>query len=408
MEEEEKNDSINMKDAAKKAKQTADKAKKTAGTIKKIVQVLIKHPWLMWVAVGIIALIILLASFAWLLDLLDNRNTNSAVASATGAISSSTSNEQDEDIIPCIQTVIKEIDGEYKYTFIFDITDEEKENVKAILNQNSIELTEENINFVTALVRSGYKIEDNLNKDTLESLLLFYKAQIASESLDLRSSDKILVDGEYTACPISLEQEGVQGTVRLERVNIDENSKTQRVLMSYIPKESFEQLLQGNSQDIKNYFTVNSAQNCLISGWRQTKVTYEYPENYPLEKEQNVDTTTVSCLNGNSGIPYKNYINKYTMPSELLTSLRIYLDDMEFCKNLVKCVENSNIVISLHETSVIQTSEYTEEHKIRDVKYYDYFYTEEGTATKIQFVKNFTSLEQLKEYIKNEGIRISR
>lgn len=88
------------------------------------------------------------------------------------------------------------------------------------------------------------------------------------------------------------------------------------------------------------------------------------------------------------------------MPSELLTSLRIYLDDMEFCKNLVKCVENSNIVISLHETSVIQTSEYTEEHKIRDVKYYDYFYTEEGTATKIQFVKNFTSLEQLKEYIK--------
>ena len=245
MEEEEKNDSINMKDAAKKAKQTADKAKKTAGTIKKIVQVLIKHPWLMWVAVGIIALIILLASFAWLLDLLDNKNTNNAVASATGAISSSTSNEQDEEIIPCIQTVIKEIDGEYKYTFIFDITDEEKENVKAILNQNSIELTEENINFVTALVRSGYKIEDNLNKDTLESLLLFYKAQIASESLDLRSSDKILVDGEYTACPISLEQEGVQGTVRLERVNIDENSKTQRVHMSYIPKESFEQLLQG-------------------------------------------------------------------------------------------------------------------------------------------------------------------
>ena len=401
-------DSINMKDAAKKAKQTADKAKKTAGTIKKIVQVLIKHPWLIWIVVGAIALIILLASFAWLLDLLDNKNTNSAVTSATGAISSSTSNEQDEEIIPCIQTVIKEIDGEYKYTFIFDITDEEKENVKAILNQNSIELTEENINFVTALVRSGYKIEDNLNKDTLESLLLFYKAQIASESLDLRSSDKILVDGEYTACPISLEQEGVQGTVRLERVNIDENSKTQRVLMSYIPKESFEQLLQGNSQDIKNYFTVNSAQNCLISGWRQTKVTYEYPENYPLEKEQNVDTTTVSCLNGNSGIPYKNYINKYTMPSELLTSLRIYLDDMEFCKNLVKCVENSNIVISLHETSVIQTSEYTEEHKIRDVKYYDYFYTEEGTATNIQFVKNFTSLEQLKEYIKNEGIRISR
>ena len=159
---------------------------------------------------------------------------------------------------------------------------------------------------------------------------------------------------------------------------------------------------------IKNYFTVNSAQNCLISGWRQTKVTYEYPEDYPLEKEQNVDTTTVSCLNGNSGIPYKNYINKYTMPSELLTSLRIYLDDMEFCKNLVKCVENSNIVISLHETSVIQTSEYTEEHKIKDVKYYDYFYTEEGTITKLQDVKNFTSLEQLKEYIKNEGIRISR
>lgn len=416
MEEEEKNDSINMKDAAKKAKQTADKAKKTAGTIKKIVQVLIKHPWLIWIVVGAIALIILLASFAWLLDLLGNKNTNSAVASATGAISSSTSNEQDEEIIPCIQTVIKEIDGEYKYTFIFDITDEEKENVKAILNQNSIELTEENINFVTALVRSGYKIEDNLNKDTLESLLLFYKAQIASESLDLRSSDKILVDGEYTACPISLEQEGVQGTVRLERVNIDENSKTQRVLMSYIPKESFEQLLQGNSQDIKNYFTVNSAQNCLISGWRQTKVTYEYPENYPLEKEQNVDTTTVSCLNGNSGVPYKNYINKYTMPSELLTSLRIYLDDMEFCKNLVKCVENSNIVISLHETSVIQTSEYTEEHKIRDVKYYDYFYTKEGTTSDLgsatpiilQSDKTYTALEQPGTYnVKTTRVNIN-
>lgn len=403
MEEENNNGSIDIKEATKKAKDTVDKAKKTAGTIKKIIKVFIKHPWLIWVVVGAIALIILLASFAWLLNLLDNRNSNDAIAAATGSITYSSSEEenQDDEIIPCIQTVIKQIDGEYRYAFIFDITDEEREVVNNILNQNSIELTEENLNFVTALVRSGYKIEDNLNKDTLESLLLFYKAQVASESLDLRSSEEILVDGEYTACSISLEEEGVQGTVRLERINIDGNSKTQRSLMSYIPLENFEQLLQENSQDAKKYFTVNSAQNCLISGWRQTKVTYEYPEDYPLEKEQNIDTTTVSCLNGDGGIPYKNYISNYTMPWELLTSLRIYLDDMEFCRNLVKCVENSNIVISLHETSVIQTSEYTEEHKIRDVKYYDYFYSKEGTANKQQFIKKFSSLEKIKEYMKN-------
>ncbi len=391
-----------VKEGTKQLKEAADKAKNGGKKVLTIFKFLEKNPWALYILIIAVVIIILYIAFIWILDLLDADNINTSISAATslvGTISEQTE-EGDTSNIQTIQTTIKEINGEYKYIFEFDITDEEKEKVNNILAAKGIELTEENKNFITALVKNGYKIEDNLTKEILESLLLFYKAQIASESLDLRSREQMFNDGKYISSEISLETEGVQGIVRLERVNVTEKANTQREFITYKPREDYDKLKNASNADIKKYFTITNGGNCLLATWQETKVIYEYPAGYPLEKEANVNKITINNLNGDIGVPYKDYIAKYSMPYELLTCLQIYLKDTKFCTNLAKSVKDSSIIISLHETSTTQTSVYTEEYKIKEVKYYDYFYTNSTINTE-ELVNSgiFNSISEIRRYI---------
>lgn len=178
-----------LQKAGKGAKNAAQKAKQAGQNLKAFIKKMATSRVFRWTVIIIaasIVQIILIASFYYVITGDKSNNATSSLESALG----NTIGELDTDIInPTIKLDIEKdaTTGDYYYAINYnDITEEEIEDVKEFLLSNNItDLSEANINFIVALVKNGYKLEKYGNEETLKLLFLFYKSQIASESLDL-------------------------------------------------------------------------------------------------------------------------------------------------------------------------------------------------------------------------------
>ena len=240
-----------------RAKDFFGKGKKDAKT--KIIKAVVKAMVMLLVKIMIPVIIagILIAGFYKIIKKEFKDTTTSSYSSAIGGIYG-TSSSVDEDgniIMPSIKIVLGE-NG--RYNAEYDVTEGDINNVWSILNStyygdNYSDLTEENIKFIAALVKHGFKLEKYNKKEHLQLLFLFFKAEIASQSLDLRPLDEMYIDGKYN--PPSFEEEGIPGIIRVNqyRVNPD-NNETIEVHLSYIPENEFEGNMQG-------HFTINENGN---------------------------------------------------------------------------------------------------------------------------------------------------
>lgn len=384
-------------------KKKGAKAKITKAILKVVVPILLK------VLLPVILASILIAGF-WKIIKGDQQSSNSNAYSSATSAGSTAAGENGEATTyanPTISIVAPGEEGNTlnnnRYAVVFDITEEEENEVREFLRSNNInDLTDENIKFITALVKHGYKLKDYSNPDQLKALFLFFKADIASQSLDLRPESEMFINGEYN--PPNFDEEGIPGiiTVKKYRMSTNDNDISEQVL-EFIPKADFDTLLnEGNTIDI-NDFTVNENGDLIIANATKVDVDIEN-ENPSFDAGEESETYSIYS----NTVQFKQLISKSALPFNLMQTLMVYVEDPTFYVNIAETVRTSNIVLALKEEETVNIQKTTTEYTPRTEKYYDfsYYVTREDSDGQLEQIthgakrplklldgKNYTSLE---------------
>lgn len=381
-----------------KAKEKAKEGKKTVKIIKAIMKVLI--PILIKVVLPVIIVTILVAGFYDIIKGRHRETTTSSYSQALYGYSTQGGNSDGEDdIAGHTINITPGTNGRYNITF--DITEAEENSVRYFLDDNNIiGLTDENIKFITALVINGYKLEKYNNRDQLQALLLFFKADIASQSLDLRTAGEMYIDGKYN--PPNFDEEGIPGIVTLKKYRANDSGEIEESVLEYMPEEQFYSITDNSNA---NNFTVNVNGDLVVANTTQTIITHEYSPNCPNDMKLD-DTTTYDSYPNPAN--YKSLISKSTLPFNLMATLMVYIDDPEFYSGMAETVRNSNIVIGLKEEETIDIETIKTTYTPRTEKYYDieeykYKYVTEKEVTRtVEDNRPFETKKELIEFLQTQ------
>lgn len=247
--------------------------------------------------------------------------------------------------------------------------------IKQELKDKGYNLSDDVLDFLTVIVDHGEELEHYKEEEELKALYLFYKAEIASTALDIRTEEDMFetpsTQEGYKAPTNSIDDNEIYGIVRVRREYVNEgnvgNSDFQlKEYLTYKNYEDFQKIIEGDDDTAKvnllNNFTIDEEGNLIIAKWGYTKVTYEYAyydgetgqetteakekfndkDEYSGEEEYSITTF--------SKVPYKQLIPKHSMPYELLLAIMIKSDSADFAKELAEIVNNNTITVTLQET----------------------------------------------------------
>lgn len=226
-----------------------------------------------------------------------------------------------------LDTILTMEDGKYKISY-----DEEtgKEAIESILE-------DADMNF------------EDFNNEEIECLYKCLRAEWATTYPNLGGN----VNNDDT------DSEYVQGVITVKRGKAGEK-KENIVKLEYKPYEEFSTI---KDESALNYFSMKD-NNLVIANWSSNEITYTPSQSMPDEiKSQYVNEGEKISITENM-IDYKSMIGIHTMPFELLLSLLVNTEDVEFVNDLADLAFKSTIEITIYDnvTEVITTeTEHTNE-----------------------------------------------
>jgi GH24 family phage-related lysozyme (muramidase) len=353
MDEEEKRFS---EDTQKKgASALADKAKdRGKQQVKKIVRnfVIAHLPVILMVISGAILTIILIAGFVKILNLFSASESNEAKQNLTSNIAINGELTDDQ------RMVIKIDSATGRYSFQHNYTDEELEEFDRILRingMNTSNFTAFERLFIMQLHNGGLEL-DKYTEQELKSLVMFYRAEMATQGLDTRPASQML-DGDGNYIPIKFKDKGngvvegwedneFAGVVQLHRtrIDMDDDTKTVNTILTYKDYETeFKSYATSSDlQEALEYFSINEKGEAVIYTWSSI---------------DNNDTGEVITLSEKT-INYKSYMGTYGMPYEFLSSILMTVNkenniNADFCKEIAMLALESEIVLNIQEELTI-------------------------------------------------------
>lgn len=341
-------------------------------------------PYILIAVISIMAVTIVLSLINNFIENLTQDRSSNALASSTA-----TKVTEDGEETPAkmeLQTNQEDNTNNGAYKITYNYTDDELnakiEDLKTyLLESKKIDISQissdEVWKFLAVLVDNGETLENYNSVNELNNLYLFYKAEIASVSLDLRDRDSMFdSNGEYKKITNDIEKgiiyngindNLVYGTVRVRREGYKDITvgNTEQVLeeyLTYMDAETFDEKVSNNDAEVLNYFTLDENNNLIIAKWSYTGISYSYTNNTPEDFERGSGTEEF-IISTFSKVPYKNLIAKYTMSYEYLTALMITSDNTKFAKEVSELVNNITMTVTLQETltetNTTQTNNYT-------------------------------------------------
>lgn len=374
------------------AQEKVNNTKQKVQKIKKVIKFFKRHPLIAKMLFWVILAIIVIVVFTMIIYAVKGGEESDASLSLDATIENmkkinldeetgEDEEENDENNTKKMTAgTIKEEDGKYFYEILYGEDSEEKNRER--INRVKTELSKKNIEiynnqcllFLAVMEENGLDLK-TYNKEDLEAMYMFLKAEIATSSLDLGTEDetlenKIVPEGKTYSQddydPNDFSNDRINGTIKLQRITYNKVEESEEIgtkkQLKYISLEKFENLLNANDTTALDYFTLDEDNNLLVAGWRASSITYNILD-CTIDGEEDTATKTEleeyyasdEVEHGSSSvykyrsIPYLNYITKYTMPFSFLMSLLATTDNAQFCKDFVKVAEQSSITISLHE-----------------------------------------------------------
>lgn len=368
------------------AKEKVDNTKQKVQKIKKIIDFFKRHPLLAKIAFWVILAIIVIILFTMIIYAIVGAGEQDATVALdttienmqriSGGISGEDDDETENSTRKTTAGTIVEDNGKYYYELLYGDDSEEKNKervntIKEKLKKRDIEIYDNQcLLFLAVMVENGLDIS-LYNKNDLEAMYMFIKAEIATSSLDLGAGETLenqIVPSGLTYSKSDYDEndysnDRISGTIKVQRVTYNGNGATNKQL-TYINLESFENLMESNNETANDYFTLDEENNLVVAGWRNTTIEYEV-SSYQIDGTENEEQkTTLQNYYDSSdeiqrgtglsvykykSIPYLNYVSKYTMPFNFLMALLANTDDADFCKEMAKIAEKSSMTITLHE-----------------------------------------------------------
>lgn len=353
-----------VKEQGESFKEQADKTKKTIKIFMKIpksIQIAII------VAVLMLILVIVLTSSLYVIKKWKFEHTVNAKTSAMGNGTSYSKN------VVTIGT-----DG----TWDINISDEIKQ--KLIDNGIDISGMSQDEILMEYLKLNGLE-QEALSQEEVELIPYLIKAEIASQSVDLRSASEMYSNGKYNLVTEeqineNLKNNKINGVVHFKRVNT--GGKYESLILEYTDYATFSNYINNNNyEEGKKYFSFNDKGELVIATWRYNKIEYKLsdgyiPNPYTSSDFQNSEQAYVSEM----VIDYKPLISKYTVPFEVLAVLLENSDDVEFTKKVANLGFTTNIEITIFE-------KYTKTETETTTNYYEYI-------RNYQWINMYTTYEQ--------------
>lgn len=223
------------------------------------------------------------------------------------------------------------------------------------------------------LKEENFKLEKYLAKSIQKEYLKnMIKAAIVTQYPDLRTADEIAKDSEIPA-------DETQGCIKIKRY-IDEETKNSFVgtsltnpidskdedngmYLSYMPYNEFSKLISSSDASAINYFSLDSSNNLVVSGWETSEVEISIaqtggdpdPNPDPVPAARNTEYTKLT----EKKVNYINQVSNYGMQFSLLWSLLVYGNDENFVNDLAKLVIDTEIVIAATDATNVKVTTYT-------------------------------------------------
>lgn len=366
--DDEKKDS---KSGIEKVKEQSERFKEKADKTKKAIKIFMKLPKSVQIAIiviiSVIILVLILTSSLYLIDEWLFRNIFTSKASAMGDGTSYATN------VVSIGT-----DG----TWNINISDEIKQ--KLIDNNYDINGMSQDELLMEYLKLNGFE-EEQFSQEEIELIPYLIKAEIASQSVDLRRASEMYNNGEYSLLTEeqineNLKNDKINGVVHLKRENT--GGKYDPFILEYIDYSIFTSYINNkNYEEAKKYFSFNDKGELVIATWRYNKIEYTLSDEYISNPYTNNDfENSEQAYVSEMVIDYKPLINKYSLPFEVLAALLINSDDVEFTRKVANLGFTTNIEITIFE-------KYTKTETEVTTDYYEYI-------RNYQWINMYTTYEQ--------------
>lgn len=378
MDEEKQNNGL-MKKAGDSLKQGAKKLAKEGAkqVFKKVITAIL--PILLKVLIPVIIVVVIITGIVDLIHKITSLNSKEANAFAvyyTGE-STGTETEGEEENIPDNRIIVdfNNVTDDGAYILTYEFKDEEGniieendaiENIKKDLVAENKDLnvklfSDSELKVIGVLMYNGLSVED-YNEDELKALVTFLKADIASQSIDLRDED---------STPITVEElrssDEIYGTLEIWKTSTEENGESKQEKLKYISYEEFSSLVEEKSTDAINKFTIDEKGNLVVAKWSSTITTYNYlytngsalsnadrqriPEECLLENEDETFIIPSQPIN------YKQAVKGYILNYAVLSDLLITTQNAQFCEDIAQLAFDSKIVINVREEKTVNETE---------------------------------------------------
>lgn len=197
-------------------------------------------PIILYLFVGILIIVVFLSAISNFLDLFQGEQSKKASESAVEYANVATDESSPNRIIVDLENITE--DGAYQLEFEFENKERtEEEQIKQIkydiLDENDeldiTEFSDSELKIIAVLMYNGLEIED-YNEEELKALTLFIKADIASQTFDLRSGDDKQINIQSLA-----DKDEVYGTLELHKTAIEKdnngNIAYKEIKLDYVP-----------------------------------------------------------------------------------------------------------------------------------------------------------------------------
>lgn len=184
---------------------------------------------------------------------------------------------------------------------------------------------------------------EDFTDEEIECLYKCLKAEWATTYPDLGEKvDNADLDSEY-----------VQGVITIKRGKSDGS----QIDLTYKPYEEFTNI---KDEDALKYFSIKDG-SLVIANWSSVETKFEIEGNMPDDIKNQYKNTGEQLSITETSINYRDMIGIHTIPFELVISLLINTEDVDFVDNLADLAFNSTIELTVYDNTKVITTTVVEE-----------------------------------------------
>ncbi len=215
-----------------------------------------------------------------------------------------------------------------------------------------------------ALQILGIKNFEDMDNINSAELIWELNKEVYSKYLDNYEQLEYLMNAELvTQMPYlnNLSSAGVlNGTIHFDRYS---NGNTSAIRLTHISEETFNEIIGKNDSSILNYFTITESGEVKIAYYQEESgsVATNDPSADISEYDNRVTNENASFKNAGyevRTIQYNAMIpTRYSLPFEYLWALLVMSEDYDFVKGIADLAYNSEIIISIYDNVLENTTE---------------------------------------------------